>query len=390
MSDLKRQRAGLSVYFFLSGLCFSSWASRIPTIKAGFDLNEAELGSLLFAMPISSLIGLPVSGWLVDKFDSRWPLLWSFVFHGLFLLMIGLASTVWMFTVAIFLFAFSNRISNIAMNTQAINLQNMFTKKINGSFHGLWSLGGIAGVGITTLMLSLNISIESHFIGIALIMLIMIIPSFRHLLAKDKTAGPSQIFIKPDPLIMILGLVVFCAAICEGSMFDWSGIYFREVVNVELFTAGYLVFMSSMALSRFFSDWFIDLLGMQKTFILSSAMIVIGLAMAIIWPYFWPAMIGFMIVGAGTASIVPMVFTLAGKSKTYKPGIALSMIATFALVGFMLGPPLIGYIAHAFNLRFSFVLVAFCGLLIIPASIGYFRKDRATAKVSASPNLGEI
>lgn len=138
MNLLTRQRIGLSAYFFISGLCFSTWASRIPTIKSYFNLNEAELGAILFAMPISSLVGLPISGWLVDKFDSRQPLVCAFVFHSLFLLFIGFAGSVVLLTAAIFLFALSNRVSNIAMNTQAINLQNLFTKKINGSFHGLW------------------------------------------------------------------------------------------------------------------------------------------------------------------------------------------------------------------------------------------------------------
>ncbi|MGK7397569.1 MAG: MFS transporter [Candidatus Cyclobacteriaceae bacterium M3_2C_046] len=390
MDELVRQRISLSSYFFISGLCFASWASRIPTIKTSFELNEAELGSILFAMPISSLIGLPISGWLVEKFDSRWPLFISFIFHALFLLFIGVADTVFLFTTAIFLFAFSNRISNIAMNTQAINLQNKFTKKINGSFHGLWSLGGIAGVGVTTLMVALNISLQLHFLIITLMVLIMTMIAFPNLLKKDKSHSGGFSLKKPDPMVMILGILIFFAAICEGGMFDWSGIFFKEVVNVEIFTAGYLMFMSSMAFSRFLSDWLIQHLGMPRMFLLSSFLIVLGLLMAILYPNFWMALIGFMIVGAGTASVVPMVFTLAGKSKRYSPGIAISLIATFALVGFMIGPPLIGYIAHAFNLRFSFLFIALNGLLIFPTALYYFKRHKGRQEIAVSPNLGEI
>lgn len=391
MNLLTRQRIGLSAYFFISGLCFSTWASRIPTIKSYFNLNEAELGAILFAMPISSLVGLPISGWLVDKFDSRQPLVCAFVFHSLFLLFIGFAGSVVLLTAAIFLFALSNRVSNIAMNTQAINLQNLFTKKINGSFHGLWSLGGIAGVGITTLMVALNVGIELHFVLIAALTLISTGLSYSSLLKKDKSHTRGFSLKKPDPLILILGMLIFFAAICEGGMFDWSGIYFKEVVQVDLFTTGYLGFMAAMAMSRFASDWLVHRFGMQRMFVISSSMIFSGLILAVAFPGFWPALIGFMIVGAGTASVVPMVFTLAGGVKRYSPGIAISIIGTFALVGMMIGPPLIGYIAHSFNLRISFLFIALAGLLITPSSFAFFRKRRDRKTVAdATPALEDL
>lgn len=388
MQSLFRHRVGLSVYFFLSGLVFSSWASRIPTIKTGFDLNEAELGSILIVMPISSLMGLPISGWLVNKYDSRWPLFAGFILHSIFLLLTGLSDTIFYFSSAIFLFALSNRVTNIAMNTQAINLQNMYTKKINGSFHGLWSLGGIAGVGITTAMVALDIGIKTHFLIISIGVLIATVAAFSSLMKKDKSTRPSGFsFRKPDPLIMMLGFLIFFAAICEGGMFDWSGIYFKEVIKVEIFTAGYLMFMTAMALSRFLSDWIIHRIGMPKMFGISSAMVFTGLAVSALFPYFWPSLIGFMIVGAGTAAVVPMVFTLAGTSKRYSPGTAISMIGTFGLIGFMIGPPLIGYIAHMLNLRYSFVFLAFMGIAILPISIGFFKKQAGMREMDDYPIL---
>ncbi len=391
MESLVKQRVGLSAYFFISGLCFSSWASRIPSIQEQFNLNEAQLGSILFTMPISSLIGLPISGWLVQKFDSRLPLFWGFIFHCLFLITIGMSNTVFMFTIAIFLFALSNRITNISMNTQAINLQNIYPKKINGSFHGLWSLGGISGVAITTLMIALKISMELHFMIIAILVFVITLLTFPHLMKKDKVQNPGGVSLtKPDPRILNLGLLIFLAALCEGSMFDWSGIFFKDVVKVEIFTAGYLVFMGSMALSRFVSDRLIHVLGMKKVFILSSVLVFLGLVLAVTFPFFWTALIGFMIVGVGTAAVVPMVFTLAGNSKKYSPGIAISIIGTFGLAGFMVGPPLIGHIAHAFNLRFSFIFVAIMGLLILPSSIMFFKKQKNRDQMEEAPNIGEL
>lgn len=373
--DIKnKQRFFLSAFFFLSGFCFSSWASRIPTIKTNFGFNEAELGSILLTMPISSLLGLPISGWLVTKLDSRIPIAVGFLVHGVCLSLIGFAQNTFMLVLAIFLFAFSMRIFNIAMNTQAITLQKQFAKKINGSFHGLWSTGGIVGIGFTTLMVSLNIKMVPHLLVVSTLTIAATIYSYKYLLRNDRaTSGNKLILGKPDPYILYLGLLVFFASICEGGMFDWSGIYFQEVIGLDIFTSGYLIFMTFMALSRFFSDRIIDRIGMSRTYIISAILIVSGIGLAILFPYFWPAMIGFSLVGFGTAAVIPMTFTLAGASKKYSPGMAISIIGTYGMVGMLIGPPLIGYLAHAFNLRISFVLFALAGFMFIPISRLFFR-----------------
>ncbi len=374
MEEKVKQRIALSIYFFLAGICFSSWAARIPTIKLEFGLNEAELGSILLTMPISSISGLPISGWLVAKFDSRWPLIGAFMIHSLFLYMIGISESVTFLVIAIFIFAFSMRIQNIAINTQSITLQKKFKKKIVGSFHALWSLGGIAGVGFSTLMLAYDISIETHLMIVCIFTLLVSFATFNHLQKGDRSTSGNKIVLgKPDPHIMSLGCLTLFAAVCEGGMFDWSGLYFKEVVKVEIFTAGYLIFMVCMALSRFASDWFIQKLGMPKMYTISASLIFIGIGLAIIFPTFWISMLGFSMVGMGTASIIPMTFVLAGTSKKYSPGLAISIIATYAMVGILAGPPIIGYIAHSLNLRYSFVLLALSGMAIIPISRWFFR-----------------
>ncbi|MFD3000456.1 MFS transporter [Pontibacter toksunensis] len=375
-----RQRVALSAFFFLSGFSFSSWASRIPTIKTAFGFNEAELGTVLLAMPISSLIGLPFSGWLLTKFDSRVPLSVGFLLHAACLSLIGFATTTTTLVMAVCLFSFSMRILNIAMNTQAITLQKQFDRKINGSFHGLWSTGGIAGVGFTTLLVAFNVAISPHLMAVTFIIILATLFSSRFLLQNDRsTAGNKLRFGKPDPYILYLGLLVFFAAICEGGMFDWSGIYFKEVLKVDLFTAGYLIFMAFMALSRFLSDRIIDKIGMPATYMFSAVFIFLGIGLSTLFPSFWPAMLGFSLVGFGTAAVIPMTFTLAGASKKYSPGMAISIIATYGMVGMLIGPPLIGYLAHAFNLRVSFIAFAFAGFMFIPISTLFFRKEARLA-----------
>jgi sugar phosphate permease len=140
-----------------------------------------------------------------------------------------------MLVLAIFLFALSMRVFNIAINTQAITLQKQFDRKINGSFHGLWSTGGIVGVGFTTLLLTFDATMIHHLFTVSVIAILTALYFFRFLLRNDKaTSGNKLAFGKPDPYILYLGLLVFFAAICEGGMFDWSGIYFQQVVKVDI------------------------------------------------------------------------------------------------------------------------------------------------------------
>ncbi|HZB14901.1 MAG TPA: MFS transporter [Chryseolinea sp.] len=382
--DLKnRQRTFLSIFFFVSGVCFSSWASRIPTIKTFFGYNEAELGTILLFMPISSLIGLPVSGWLVSRYDSRIPMLFGFIVLALALSSIGFATTDFVLISSLCVFAFSMRVLNISMNTQAIGLQKLFDRKINGSFHGLWSTGGIVGVGFSTLMVALDVSIANHLLMVAVTTLVLTFSSYRFLLRNDRSKSGNKLILgKPDPYIAYLGMLVFFAGLCEGGMFDWSGIYFKEVVKVEIFTWGYLTYMICMALSRFASDRLVEKIGMATTFIVSSGFIFFGILLAILFPTFWPSMIGFCLTGFGTAAIIPMTFTLASGSKKYSPGMAISLIATYGIVGMFIGPPLVGYLAHAFNLRVSFLIFAFSGAMFIPVSQLFFRYKKSLSRIS--------
>ncbi len=374
MNQASNQRIALSIYFMLLGFFFASWASRIPSIKTNFNFDEADLGNLLLVMPISSLIGLPISGWLVSKFNSRIPLLVSFIILSLSLLIIGFAANIEQLIVGVALFSFCTRIANISVNTQSLTLQKQREKKIIGSFHGLWSLGGLSGALFSTLMVQAGVKMEDHLLYVSLFGLALGILSYPFLIARDKSEIGNKLIIgKPDKYILYLGLMVFFGALCEGGMFDWSGVYFKEVVGEEIFTLGYLIFMAFMAFSRFYSDRLTDRIGMPKTYILGASIVTFGMLIAIIFPSFWPVLIGFSLVGIGVAAVFPMTFALAGSSKKYSPGMAISIISTYGIAGMLIGPPLVGYVAHVVGLQYAFILFILSGLMLIPLSHLFFK-----------------
>ena len=189
--------------------------------------------------------------------------------------------------------------------------------------------------------------------------------AFKHTLPNEESNGSSQpLFTRPDKRILVLGLIAFCCMLCEGAMADWSGVYFQMVVEAPLkyATLGYVAFTSTMATGRFLGDWLVTKFGVKKILQLSGIMITTGLLISIIFPNIYAATIGFLFVGFGVSSVVPVVYGLAGKSKNMSASASLAAVSSISFLGFLIGPPVIGFIAQLSGLRFSFLLIAVLGL----------------------------
>jgi len=149
----------------------------------------------------------------------------------------------------------------------------------------------------------------------------------------------------------------------EGAMFDWSGVYFQQVVEApkSLIVLGYVSFMVMMATGRFVGDKLIQQYGRKKMLRISGILISTGLFISVLFPYLATATLGFLIVGLGVSSIVPMVYSSAGRIPNIPPGIALASVSSISFLGFLMGPPLIGYIAEISSLRYSFAVIGLLG-----------------------------
>ena len=367
-------RAAVGALFFLHGLAFASWASRIPTIQQKLALSESGLGVVLLAIPAGLLFSIPFSGWLVAKLGSRKVVAAALFCYGLILITIGLADTKWQLMLCLFSFGFVGNMSNIAVNTQAVGVEAIYQRPVMASFHGMWSVAGFTAAAIGIVMIGNGIVPYQHFILIALFLIVAIAIAFRFTLKEDfnKQAAGQKVFVMPDKSLINLGIVAFCSMICEGAMFDWSGVYFKKVVMAEnaWIGAGYTAFMSTMATGRFIADWFAGKFGIRRTLQLSGVLIASGLLIAVLLPQLVTAIIGFFLVGFGVSSVVPLVYSAAGKSKVMSAGVAIAAVSTIGFLGFLIGPPLIGMIAGLSSLRMSFVLIAAMGLCVsIVASV---------------------
>ena len=358
-------RIAVSVFFFIAGISFASWASRIPDIKEKMHLSDAGLGSVLFALPIGLMIGLPLAGWAVTRFGSKNTVTIATIFYPITLIFLGLATNIWQLATGLFFFGLWGNTLNISVNTQAVNVENNYGRSIMASFHGVWSLAGFAGAGLGTFMVSAGVHPFVHFAIICAAMLLLIVLFRPYAVEKDAGHAEKQsLFVKPDRYILKLGLIAFSCMACEGTMFDWSGVYFKTVVKVPeaATTQGYVAFMCTMAIGRFTSDALLTKFGVKPVLRLNGIFIATGLMIAVLFPQIVPATIGFLLVGFGVSSVIPTVYGLAGKSKTMSPGIAIAAVSSISFLGFLMGPPLIGFIAQASSLQWSFALIALLGL----------------------------
>ncbi|RZK15843.1 MAG: MFS transporter [Hymenobacter sp.] len=360
-------RLAVSASFLLQGLCFSTWASRIPTVQQKLHLSETELGGVLLAVPVGLIVSLPITGWLVAKYGSRTMTVLAVLLYSGALPLLGLAQNVPQLLAALVLFGFGSNMANISVNTQGVGVEAIYGKSILATFHGIWSLAGFVGAALGTAMIGWGVSPLQHFTAMAAFIWLGVALMRPYLVPADAPSPADQpLFVLPDKGLMLLGILAFCSLLSEGTMFDWSGVYFKKIVLAEKAQVGlgFSAFMAMMATGRFVADWFTDKFGRARTLQLSGTLTTVGLALAVAFPTLLVASIGFMRVGLGVSSVVPLVYSAAGRSRTMPAGVALAAVSTVGFAGFLLGPPLIGLVAGATSLRVSFAIIAVMGLAV--------------------------
>jgi len=217
------------------------------------------------------------------------------------------------------------------------------------SFHGMWSFAGFTGALLGLGMLTLQLTPSRHFLIVAAVVILILLLNYKFLIkAREKVKQEKKkLFSKPDTALLWLGIIGFCSMASEGVMFDWSGVYFKDVVRAPgpLVILGYTSFMITMAGGRFVGDSLIHRFGRKRVLQISGMIISAGLFISVALPYIIPCTIAFMLVGIGVSTIVPNIYSVAGKNPTVTPGEALTIVSSVSFLGFLIGPPVIGYIA---------------------------------------------
>lgn len=382
----ERIRFAVLSFFLAQGLCFSSWASRIPDIKEFFTVNDALYwGIVLFMIPVGKFVAIPLAGYLVSKLGSRIMVQISIMGYALSLFAIGTALNIYMLGAFLFCFGVFWNLCDISLNTQGIGIERLYGRTIMASFHGGWSLAACMGALIGFIMIVSDVTPFWHFTLIAVLILLLTMVNRKYLqediVAADVKEEPAadksekwQYIRKPEMLLIKLGLVGLFALVVESAMFDWSGVYFESVLQVpKSLQIGFLVFMVMMTVGRFLANYAYRICGKQRVLQLSGAFIFIGFFISALLGSTFDSMVlkvivnsfGFMLVGLGISSMVPTIYSLVGAKSKTPVGIALTILSSISFIGSLIAPLLIGAISQAFNMEYAYMVVGLLGLCIL-------------------------
>jgi MFS family permease len=357
----------VAIFFFVSGFGFATWASRIPTIQQQLHLNNAQLGIVLFALPVGLMGTLPVTGVLLSRCDSRRIMMIGAVGFNTMLCAIGFATQTWQLVIALFFFGVSRNLLNISVNAQSIGVQALYDRSIIARFHGVWSLAGMAAAALGFFMVSFGVSTAFHFGVAGILLTVLCLYAFPGSLRQQPTARERRPwFALPGRNLVKYGLISFASMACEGAMFDWSGIYFRQAVHAtkNMATLGFVVYMVAVTLGRLTGDRLASRCGIRMMLTYSGILIGLGLLLAAVLPYPVTAGLGFVLTGFGVSCVIPMVFSIAGRSAGMSSGSAIAAVSTVGYLGFLIVPPVVGAIAQHAGLQGAFGLLAAFGVCI--------------------------
>ena len=361
-------RVATSVFFFISGFGYSTWASRIPSVQQHLHLNEAQLGAVLLAMPVGLLLTLPITGRLLDHFESRMIMFIGALIFNVLLALPGVVVSTWQLVLVLFCFGSARNLMNLSANTQAVYVQALYSRSILTTMHGIWSIAGFAGAGLGYLMVLFNVRTTWHLLSVSIVLVVSAIICFPYTLKrKPEPQAKKPVFSLPDKQMMKFALICFGVMACENIMYDWSGIYFLKVIHSSKAASigAYVIYMVMMTIGRFAGDKLVSIIGIKKLLTYSGWFIFCGLMIAVVLPFQVSASLGFALVGLGVSCIVPLVFSIAGKMKGINAGQSLAAVSTIGYLGFLLVPPMVGFIAQATNLQWSFAVIALMSTIII-------------------------
>jgi len=367
---LRAARLAVAALFFLNGALFASWVSRIPAVKSVRGLGNGELGMALLTVALGAVVAMPLGGMLSGRFGSERISKVTALLYCALLPVLILAPNVTAFVLALFLFGAFHGALDVAMNAQAVVVEKLYRRPIMSSFHALWSTGGLAGAATGGLIASQGVTPLVHLGLVALVSFAGVFLIVPHLLTSEPVhaAVPekSRRFPRPTVGLLALGAVALCVMAGEGAMADWSGVYLRDnlLTGEGLAAAGYAAFSLAMAAGRFLGDGLSARFGPVTLVRAGGILAATGLAVALVFGQPVAALIGFGCVGAGFATVVPMVFTAAGRTPGISPGVAIASVTTLGYLGFLAGPPVIGFVAELIGLREALGILVLTSLTV--------------------------
>jgi predicted MFS family arabinose efflux permease len=355
------------------GVLAGAWGVHIASLKAQYGLGEAMLSLVLLAAASGALLSLFFAGRVIGRLGVRRAvLLAALIMAGMLALALHWPGLAWLLP-AMLVFGASMSLYDVAINAEGTALESLSGRTVMSNLHGMFSVGGMTGAALTGALLRAGVAPGLQLAGIAVVIVLLVWLASRHMLdvhPKEEGEQPAAHFAWPRGQLLLIGLLIFAGMTAEGVMYDWCVLYLKQELHMPQAQAalGYAAFSAAMALSRFGGDALRSRYPEQLLLRGGGALAAVAMAVLLLAGTPWVALIGYALVGAGLAPVVPMLFNAATRVPGVSRAAAIASVSSIGYAGFMIGPPLIGSIAQAVSLTVAMsVVVLAAGLLAIGA-----------------------
>ena len=375
---LRRARIAVTITFIINGFSAGSFVARIPDFKRILDISNATLGLSLLFISAGVFLALKPAGKYSAKYGSQPIIFFSTIAIALSYLLLGALFSLTWFWITLFIFGFVLAAQDVSMNAHAVVVEQRAGRRLMSVFHAMFSVGTLFGGILGGVFSQLEITPLTQGSSLALLYIVaalLVRPLFLPASADTHHFGDEK-RAKHPPIFAILGLFGLFAALSEGAAGDWGGVLARETFGASPFisTLPYIVFCTAMIIGRLSGDYLAHRFGPSKVIAAGGVIAGTGLSAGLLIGGIPAIMVAWFLLGIGLSVVIPLMFSAAGTialtkySGVIAPSEAVAKVSGVSYFGFVIGPPLIGFIADAFELRWTLMLLAGLSYLLILAS----------------------
>ena len=366
LSTPTQARWAVGATFLLHGILVGAWVPHIPLAKERLDVGPGVFGLALLAFAGGAVCAMPLAGVLINRFGSAFlttvtGLLFCLTFFGPIL-----APTIGLFVLTGFFMGMMIGSMDVAMNAHGIAVEKALKRPTMSMLHAGFSIGGMIGAFLGAALLE-AFGEMTQAVLIALLCVTIQITAARFYLPADADRGLSgSHFAWPTRATIGLGLLCFLALMIEGSILDWAAIMLRDkfVIDAGFAALGFGFYQAGMAIARLSGDWIRLRMGAVRMVLASALLTAFGTTLALLAPTPQLAIGAFVFAGLGLGNIAPVLFAGGGRLEPDAPGRGIAAVTTLGYSGFLCGPPLIGFVAHASDLNTALFLTVAAALII--------------------------
>ncbi len=402
-SVVRTARAAVFTAFAVNGAAFAAFASRVPDLKHELALSAGELGLTLLAASLGSIIGLPLSGWIVHRLGAARTLMGAAVVQSVGLVTVGMGVSVEqsrpLVMVGLFLIGLGTGIFDVGMNLEGTQVEQHLGRSIMPHFHAAFSGGTVASALVGAGLSAMHVPIGVHLAGIA-VLLLGVTPWFfraffpraveldEHGSQVHEKAGIARAWLEPRTLL--IGVVVFAAAFTEGTANDWIAVALSDGYGLPRWAGviGFAVFLSAMTAGRLFGTSVLDRRGRVPVLRVQFVLAVIGCVLVV---FGGPALgfVGAAVWGLGASLGFPVGMSAAADDPL-RAAARISVVTTIGYTAFLAGPPLLGLLGdHVGVLRSLLVVGGLAGIALL--AVGSVREPNPPASsgrvTSSAPSV---